>query len=318
MRPAQLLAVLTLPTVMGSCGSSAVQLQPETQALALTITAVVALPPELDFGQAAEQQRASRRMGDSVLSATGGRAIIAEELKGVQVPQMPALVRSLGEDPARVLTFSVVAGRSDRVDFSSPPLSGAPRGPMHVVYDYNVRLEVRRVGGHEVIGSIDTAAGAVVGDAEVTPSGESIGLPKAIDDAVRKAVQTYAPGLVTRAVLPRIIELPPPAADAKPVATPVTVDRLRRVQLLYPERPATELVALASSQARFLVITPGSLASVGILAGDLLGATSAGPALTSRAHLLRMVARGTVPALYVERQGERFLVGQTMLATSGR
>jgi hypothetical protein len=312
------LPVLALAIFPLGCGSSspALQLRPEVQALASTITTVVALSPELDFGGATDQQRTLRRLGDAVLSATGGRAIIAEELKGASGPALTAVVRSLGEDPARALTFFVTASRSNRADFTAPPLAGAPRGPVRVVLDYRVQLEVRRVGNEEVIGTIHTTAGTVIGDREVTLTGENLGLPKAVEEAVQKAVQTYAPSLVSRAVLPRLIEVPDPA-QGTPSGTPVTVDRLRRVQLVYPERPAMELVTLAATQARFLIIAPGTLAAFGIAAGDLLGGSGARP-LTSRGELFRTLARGAPPAVYVERQGERFLIGQTVIATSGR
>src|SRR5207249_4343495 len=109
-------------------------------------------------------------------------------------------------------------------------------------------LEVRQAGRPDVIGTVDAVAAGDPNEPEIGARGESRGVQKAIDEAVAKAVYTFAPALVPRdsgdaGML--VAEIPMPAA-----ATQLT--RLKALQDLYPELSIAEMQALAQSRERFL------------------------------------------------------------------
>jgi hypothetical protein len=310
-------AAATAGMAVSGCGTARVHSRPSAQTIAQTVTAVVALPPRLGFGRAVDQRRTARRTGDTLIAATGGRAILAEELASTDPVFLTDCVRELGEDPARTLTFSIVGARSERVEASAAPVPRGLRRPHYKYADYLVRLDVRRADAPDVvIGSIETYATEHSRTPEVDPKGRPHGLQRAVDEAVVKAVQSFAPGLVPAApapLMPSLIESPAGGDNARASGALAAVDRLRKLQALYPERPANELASLASSNARFLVIDPGRLAALGVAAGDLVSGLG-GRSLGSRASLARILARGSTPAMSIDREGSRFLVGQTLLA----
>src|SRR6185369_16045097 len=99
--PAAAVAVALAAVAAGGvgCGEPIVHLRPEAEALASSVGAVVLLPPRLAFGRAAEQRRAARRAGDTLIDATGGHAILADELPSLDPERIADGVRELGEDP---------------------------------------------------------------------------------------------------------------------------------------------------------------------------------------------------------------------------
>src|SRR3954469_1326170 len=155
------LAVAAAMTAVGStgCATSVMHARPDAATLAPKVTAVVALPPRLGFGHAMDQRRTARRMGDALIEATGGRAILADELPRLDPELLADGVRALGEDPTQTLTFSVTAGRAERVEPLALPGGGGTRSsgrPVRRYVDYTVRLDVRRSDSIDVIGSVET------------------------------------------------------------------------------------------------------------------------------------------------------------------
>jgi hypothetical protein len=283
--------------------------KPEAEALAPNVTTVVALPPVLEFKRSrVEQARVARRLGDALLAASGGHAIVPEELNDAEGPAVANVVRALGADVAHAITFRVVASRAPRTESTPSPLRGV-RTQVYVMLDYLVRLEVGRPGRDDVLGTVETLAAASLDEPEMGPEGESLGLQRAVDEAIADAIGRFAPNLRSSVAPVRLIEAP----SVTPGKTVTMSQRLSALTVLYPEYPAEFLRKLATSeQARFLVLSPGALQRVGISSGDLLGA-SRGTVLASRAVLARKLAAGVVPAMYAERAGDRFLISQTTL-----
>jgi hypothetical protein len=286
------------------------------------VTLIVGLPNDLAFGTPAEQRRAQRRTDDALLVLARGHALLPGELGAASSidgqaaatdKQIVDAVRAAGEDPEHTLTFSVLASRARRFIANSAPLPGFELG-RRLILDYTVRLEVRRAGHPDVIGTVDTVVSGFPNEGEVGPRGESLGLQKAIEEALAKAVRSFAPGLIPRGGggvpdLPAIAEVP----------ASVTGDahaRLVAVQELYPELSLEQMQVLTTSEVPFLVLRPGALAPMGIAAGDLLVAPF-GQALRSRAAIARLLARGGPVKLVVERAGQRYLLGGGALAEAG-
>jgi hypothetical protein len=299
---------------VAGCAGTQVNVEPGGNALAGGVTVIVGLPNDIAYGTPAEQHRAQRRTGDSLLVLTRGHAILADE---VEVPpgrelidkDVTEAVRAAGEDPDHALTFAILASRARRMVATGTPLAGFELGK-RMVMDYIVRLEVRHAGHSEIIGAVNTVAVGHPNEGEIGPHGESLGLQKAIDEAIAQAVHTFAPGLIRRGAgggaalpdLPAIVEVP----SSTP---PTTAARAQVVQELYPELSLDQIQALSSCTDRFLVLRPGALASMGVTAGDLLAAPF-GQTLRSRAALARMIARGAPVKLVVQRAGQRYLLAQ--------
>ena len=169
------------------------------------------------------------------------------------------------------------------------------------------------VDQRDVIGSIETCATSFATGPEMDTQGKPLGLQKAINDAMANALKTFAPRLVPAAPFPQVVEVPQRADDSIQGGALAAIDKLRKLESLYPELSADDLAALASSRARFLIVAPGRLSSVGLERGDLVSGMG-GQTLGSRAALARTLARGDVPAMSVDRVGGRFLVGQTLVA----
>ena len=294
-------AGLALASAAG-CASS-VEVRPAAEALAPTVASVVGLPLSVGWGGDAELRRIQRRTSDSLIAATGGRAVIAEELvTGEDDPAVTGALKSLGEDPKRALTFTLNVAMGGRMENGVSPIPGFIVGKRLVV-DYHAHIDVRQLGNREIIGSVETVASGAPNEPEVGPDGEKHAVMEAIDAALEKAIATFAPRLVSNASgasRTTIVEVPPEVAGS-------VTRRLTTLGVLYPELSLDEMQALARSRERFLVLAPGALAALGIARGDLLGVPG-GATPASRAALARAVAHGLKPALAVERGGQRYVL----------
>jgi hypothetical protein len=305
---AGLLSVL----VAHGCGGALVETRPQVAVLRNEIEAVVVLPPRLGFGKLVEQRRAGRRVADFVIEATGGHAILADELPGADPELVTAGIRAMGEEPKRTVVFAMIAARENRAESNAIP--GARRAaPIRRYADFTVRLDVRSGETNETIGSVETYSSVYASAPEVDPQGRPLGLAQAAKEAVTEAIRKFAPHLAQPAGPPRfatLVESPPRVSAATPPVKLSASDRLRKLRALYPEVPERDLTALANSQARFLVIAAGTRSAMGLEPHDLVSGTG-GKSLGSRAAFARALARGDTPAISVERGGNRFLVGQT-------
>jgi hypothetical protein len=302
--------VLAAVAVAASCSAPAASAKPDAPVSPASVTALVELPVFLGFGDAALQRRVQRRAGDALIGLSGGRAILAEELPSavgtaadpseIDDKQVGERVKALGEAPENTLAFAVVASRNHRSVPNASPLAGFRHGS-RVVTDYIVRLEVRQAGRPDVLGTVDAIATSEPNEREIGARGESLGVQKAIDEALAKAVRTFAPRLMARGASGELIaEIPAAAAGS-------ARDRAAALGEIYPELPLADVQAFVQSRERFLVIRPGALAGLGLAAGDFL-ALPVGQTLTSRAALARSVARGEPVKLVVERAGQRYVL----------
>jgi hypothetical protein len=294
-------SVALVALVAGAAGcASSIERQPAAQALAPRITTVVGLPLSIGWGSAPELRRIQRRTSDSLIAASGGRAVIAEELvTGEDDAQVALALRALGEDPALALTFALT------VSFGGRQVSGVSAIPgfivgKNLVVDYHARIEVRHVGSGDVIGTVETVATGTPNEPEVAPNGDKHAAMRAIDSAIHKAIATFAPRLVSPAGTTLIVEVPLAVSKNQ-------VQRLAALGALYPELSLEDTQALGQSRERFLVVAPGELAALGLVRGDLLGVPG-GQTAASRAALARAVARGQKPALAIERGGQRYIL----------
>ena len=305
-------ALMGLGLLVG-CGSAIVHTRGDADTLIANVAAVVSLPPRLGYGRAADQRRAARRMGDALIEATGGHAILSDELASADPELIADGLRALGEDPVRTLTFSVIAAHVERIEAAGVPSVGSRIRPVHRLVDYTVRLDVRRADRPEILGSIETFATAYANAPEINGAGRPVGLQQAIDEAIHQALKTFAPHLVPGAPFPTVVEVPARNEESAMGGALAAVDKLRKLQSLYPEQSVSDLAALASSNARFLIVKAGRLADLGLAPGDLVSGMG-GQKLAGRAALARGLARGATPAMSVDRGGGRFLVGQTLVA----
>ena len=272
----------------------------------------MALPSRVGFGRPDEQRRVARRAEDALIDATGGHAILAEELPHLEPELLGAGLRALGEDPAGTLTFLVTAGRGDRVEALGVSGARGSARPVRHYWDYTVQLEVRRADAGAVLGTIETFASTFAKAPELDAAGHPQGVPLAIESAMKKALRAYAPGLTGSEPFPTLLEAPPRAAGEKR-GSKAALDKLKKLATLYPDASTDDLAALASGRAQFLVVRPGRLAALGLQRGDLLSGL-AGQRLGSRAALARTLARGQRPALSVDRGRGHFLLGQAVVA----
>ena len=260
------------------------------------------------MGGDAELRRIQRRASDSLIDVTGGRAVIAEELvTGEDDAAVAAACKTLGEDPARALTFAITVAMGGRMVNGTSPIPGFIVGKRLVV-DYHAHIDVRQLGAREIIGSVETIASGAPNEPEVGPDGEKHAVMEALDAALEKAVATFAPRLVASGRGAAMVEIPPEAAAS-------VTRRLTTLGVLYPELSLDEMQALAQSRERFLVLAPGPLGALGIARGDLLGVPG-GATAASRAALARAVAHGLKPALSVERGGQRYILASARDATA--
>jgi hypothetical protein len=297
--PAVTFASALVLTAAAGC-TSTVEVRPAAESLAPTVSTVVGLPLSIGWGGDGELRRIQRRASDSLIAASGGRAVIAEELlTGEDDPAVASALKALGEDPTRALTFTVNIGMGGRMQNGVSAIPGFIVG-RRLVVDYHAHVDVRQLGNREIIGSVETVASGAPNEPEVGPDGEKHAVMEAIDEALEKAIATFAPRLVASAPGGTIVEIPPEAAAS-------VTRRLTALGVLYPELSLDEMQALAQSPERFLVLDPGALAALGIARGDLLGVPG-GATAASRAALARAVAHGLKPALAVERGGQRYIL----------
>ena len=280
--------------------ASTVEVHPAAQSLAPTVVTVVGLPLSVGWGGDADLCRIQRRASDSLISASGGRAVIAEELvTGEDDAAVAGALKSLDEDPQHALTFALNVAMGGRMENGVSPIPGFIVGKRLVV-DYHAHIDVRQLGSREIIGSVETVASGAPNEPEVGPDGEKHAVMEAIDTALEKAIATFAPRLVSNAAEAKVVEVPPEVAGSM-------TRRLTTLGVLYPELSMDEMQVLAQSRERFLVLDPGVLAALGLAPGDLLGVPG-GVTPASRAALARAVARGRRPALAVERGGQRYVL----------
>jgi hypothetical protein len=292
-------ALAALVACAAGC-TSTIEVRPAAESLAPTIVSVVGLPLSVGWGGDAELRRIQRRASDSLIAASGGHAVIAEELvTGEDDPAVVGALKSLGEDPQHALTFAINIAMGGRMENGTSPIPGFIVGKRLVV-DYHAHLDVRQLGSREVIGSVETVASGAPNEPEVGPDGEKHAVMEALDAAVEKAIATFTPRLAARASEATIVEVPSEAAAS-------VVRRLTALGTLYPELSLDEMQALAQSRERFLVVEPGALRALGIARGDLLGIPG-GLTAASRAALARAFAHGRRPALAVERGGQRYVL----------
>ena len=289
---------------VGAAGcASTVEVRPAAEALAPSVATVVGLPLAVGWGGAADLRRIQRRTSDSLIAATGGRAVIAEELvTGEDDAAVTAALKALGEDPARALTFTVGVAMGGRMMNGVSPIPGFIVGKRLVV-DYHATVEVRHLGNREVIGTVETISSGAPNEPEIGPDGEKQAAMEALDAALIKAVATFAPRLAGGGGVAEIVEIPAEAAGS-------VTKRLTALGILYPELSLDEMQALGQSRERFLVREPGPLLSFGIARGDLLGVPG-GVTAASRAALAWAVARGLKPALAVERAGQHYVLASS-------
>jgi len=294
----------------GLACSSTVEVRPAAHAVAPRIDTVVGLPISIGWGGDMDLRRIQRRTSDLLITQTGGRAVIAEELiDGEDDAAIAAALRSLGEDPARALAFTTSLTVGGRMVAGASPIPGFIVGK-RVVVDFHAHIQVRHVGSKQVLGAVETVATGLPNEAEVGPKGEPGGALEAVAAAVEKALATFAPRLSTRARPFDLVEIP--LWDANSVTR-----RLALLGSLYPELTMDEMQAIAQSQERFFVVAPGPLAPLGVNAGDLLGIPG-GQTAASRAALARALSRGLRPALAVERAGQQYILASAGAAAAPR
>jgi hypothetical protein len=284
---------------VGACGAT-VDMRPGGAAFAPTITTIVQLPPAIDWTGPGAQPRIQRIAADSLLEVTGGRAVIADELPGTSDADVQAALRALGEDAANALTFSISVGLGRRLVTGANPIATF-RAPKQLVVDYVARVEVRHVGAPDLLGTVEAIETGPPNEAETAGGkGDKRGAAAAIEAALDEAVRSFAPRIHTPRRPTLIVEVPVRAAGD-------LVRKLETLQLLYPELSLAQQESLAASRERFLVVEPGHLAKLGVVAGDLLGVPG-GETHASRAALARLVARGGKPLLAVVRGGQRYIL----------
>ncbi len=280
--------------------STTVEVRPAAHAVAPAVDAVLGLPISIGWGGDADLRKLQRRTSDLLIEATGGRAVIAEELvDGEDEAAVTAALRALGEDPARTLSFALTVGQGGRLIPGTSAIPGFLVGK-HVVVDYHARIEVRHVGSKQVLGSVETVASGMPNDAEVGAKGKRGAALEAIASALEKALTTFAPRLAPSPRPFQIVEIP--AVEAASVTRRLTV-----LGTVYPELTVDQMQEIARSRERFFVIEPGELAGLGVAAGDMLGVPG-GHTAASRAALARALSRGLEPALAIERAGQQYIL----------
>jgi hypothetical protein len=291
--------VCALGAVSASACGTTVEVQPAGRAFAPTIATIVEMPPAIDWTGAGAQQRVQRLAADSLIEVTGGRVVIADELPGTSEADVQAALRALGEDAANALTFSISVGLGRRLVAGANPIASFQRA-RRLMTEYVVRVEVRHVGAPDVIGAVEAIETGPVNESE-SGRGEKPSVAVAIDAAIDDAVSTFAPRIHTPRRPTLVVEVPSAVADN-------LARKLEVLQQLYPELTIAEMQTLSESRERFLVLEPGHLAKLGLVAGDLLGVPG-GETRATRAALARAVARGGKPMVAVLRGGQRYILG---------
>ena len=150
-------AVVSLLASLTACGPT-LEMRPEAETLAPTVSVVVSMPTSVDFGGPGDQRRLQRRVGDRLLELTGGKVVVAEELtQGDDDASVRQAVAALGEDAASAVTFSLHVGDGRRIVNNANPISSF-NATRRLVVDFRARVEVRRLGAADVIGSVEAIA----------------------------------------------------------------------------------------------------------------------------------------------------------------
>ncbi|HVT06332.1 MAG TPA: hypothetical protein VHO67_02695 [Polyangia bacterium] len=293
-------ALAALTALLGTACSTTIEVRPAAQVVAPTVDAVLGLPISIGWGGDVDLRKLQRRTSDLLIEATGGRAVIAEELvEGEDEAAVTAALRALGEDPARTLAFALSVGMGGRMVPGTSAIPGFIVGK-RVVVDYHARIEVRHVGSKQVLGSVETVASGMPNEAEVGVKGKRGAALEAIASAVEKALATFAPRLVPSARPFQIVEIPIFQAAS-------VTRRLALLGTIYPELTVEQMQEIAQSRERFFVVEPGELAALGVAPGDMLGVPG-GHTAASRAALARALSRGLQPALAIERAGQQYIL----------
>ncbi len=290
----------------GLACSSTVEVRPAAHAVAPAIDTVVGLPISIGWGGDIELRRIQRRISDLLISQTGGRAVIAEELvDGEDDAAIAAALHALGEAPARALAFKTTISMGGRLVAGASPIPGFIVGK-RIVIDFHARIEVRHVGSKQVIGSVETVTTGMPNESEVDRHGNPGAALEAVASAVEKALAAFAPRLAGRERRFEVLEIPLAAASS-------VTRRLALLGELYPELSMDQMQTIAQSQERFFVFEPGELASLGVAAGDLLGIPG-GQTAATRAALARALSRHLRPALAIERAGQQYILAAAPVA----
>jgi hypothetical protein len=296
------LVALGLALSLGGCGPT-LELRPEARALAPAVTVVVSMPTSVDFGGPIDQRRLQRRVGDRLLELTGGRAVVAEELAaGDDDASVQKALVAVGEDPGWAVTFALHLSDGRRLINNARPIASFT-ATRRLVVDFTARVEVRRLGAPEVIGTVEAISTGPTGEPEIDAEGQRRGPLEAIDDALAEAVRAFAPRLLTPVRSTLLVEVPVAASAS-------VVKRVAALAELYPELGEADLQRLATSRERFLVVEPGALLPLGLARGDLVGVPGR-TTTASRAALMRAVARGRKPLVAVERGGQHYILAAT-------
>lgn len=296
-------ATLACLLATGALGcASTVEIRPGAELVAPSVEVVVGLPISIGWGSALELRRLQRRASDSLMDATGGSAVIAEELlDGEDDSAVAATLRALGEDARQAVSLSLTIRIAGRLEPNVSAIPGFLVGAQAIV-DYTARVEVRSVGRHEILGAVETVAGGAANEPEVDDDGSGRAVMRAIDEALTKAVQTFAPGLARRKRPFDVAEVPPEAAAS-------FARRLSSLVELYPELSFEHMEELALSRASIVVVDPGAMVGMGVAPGDLLSLSPAGSGAT-RAVLARRLSRGLLPPVEVDRRGQHYMVAR--------
>ena len=215
---------------------------------------------------------------------------------------MRQAVAALGEDAASAVTFSLHVGDGRRMVNNANPISSF-NATRRLVVDFRARVEVRRLGAADVIGSVEAiASGPPNQSEESAPRGRGAA-PRGHRRGFGRGGGSFAPRLLTPVRSTLLVEVPVAAAGT-------VVKRLGTTAELYPELGEDDLVRLANSRERFLVIEPGVLAPLGLVRGDLVGVPG-GATNASRAALLRAVAHGRKPLIAVDRGGQHYVLASS-------
>ena len=285
--------------LLPACGAT-VEMRPGAEALAPAVSTIVALPVAIGWGGSGERARIERLAGDSLLELTGGRGVIADELRGTGEATCRRRCAPWAKTASHALTFSVSVGIGRRLVNQANPISSF-QVQRRLVVDFFAHVDVRHVGAPDIIGTVDVVEIGVRRRARGGAERRAPGSRGGIDAALASAVSSFAPRLYTPPQRTVIAEVPVDASRS-------IVQRVETLQQLYPELAVADMQLLAEAKERFLVVEPGFLAQLGITRGDLLGVPG-GTTTASRAALARAVARGKKPLLAIVRGGQRFILG---------
>ena len=272
--------------------------------MAPTIDAVLGLPISIGWGGDVDLRKLQRRTSDLLIEATGGRAVIAEELvEGEDEAAVTAALRALGEDPARTLAFALTVTTGGRLMAGTSAIPGFLVGK-HVVVDYHAHIEVRHVGSKQVLGSVETVAsgmpqrggGGGQGAEGRRAGGDRLGGRKGAG-RLRAATDAGRASVSTSWRSPFRGRQRDPAADA-------AGDGLSRADRSSRCRRSHRAASGSSSWSR--ASWPRSA-----WRPATCWACPGGHTAATRAALARALSRGLQPQLAIERAGQQYILAAT-------